>query len=112
MSLMCRALSSYAKGRQKKQASNVRLHMAPKQFRKKPVVIEAIELTRENGAEVWEWADSKPFYAANGEVDGLSIYTLEGRMKADFGDWIVKGVANEFYPVKPEIFEATYEPVE
>ena len=80
-------------------------------FRKRPVVIEARQLTAENGPELWEWADSEPFYAPDGSVDGLTILTLEGRMKADFGDWIIKGVQCEFYPVKPDIFAATYEPV-
>ena len=40
------------------------------------------------------------------------INTLEGRMTAQVGDWIIKGVAGEFYPCKPDIFEATYEAVE
>jgi hypothetical protein len=83
-----------------------------KTFRKKPVEIQAVQLTRENGAEVWEWADSKPFYGPDGTVTGLAIYTLEGRMKADFGDWIIRGVKGEFYPCKPDIFEASYEPAE
>ena len=81
-------------------------------YRKKPVVVEARQLTRENGPELWEWADSKPRYGMDGEVDGLTIFTLEGRMKADFGDWIIRGVRGEFYPCKPDVFEATYEPVE
>ena len=81
-------------------------------YRKKPVVIEAVQLTRENGPEVWEWADSKPFYDPDGTISGLSIFTLEGRMKAEFGDWIIRGVKGEFYPCKPDIFEATYEPAE
>jgi hypothetical protein len=85
--------------------------MSVGKFRKKPVVIEAMQLTPENGAEVWEWSDSKPFYGPRGEVTGLRIYTLEGDMKADFGDWIVRGVKGEFYPCKPDIFEVTYEPV-
>jgi hypothetical protein len=84
----------------------------PKRYRKKPVVIEAIRLTPDNGKEVWEWADSKPFYAPDGTIDGLSIFTIEGRMKADFGDWIIRGVKGEFYPCKPDIFDATYEPVQ
>jgi hypothetical protein len=78
-------------------------------YRKRPVVIEAVQLTKENGPKVWEWANSKPFYAPDGSVDGLTIFTLEGRMKADFGDWIIKGVQGEFYPCKPDIFAATYE---
>lgn len=81
------------------------------QFRKKPVVIEAMLLTAETGPAVWEWADSKPYYEPDGTISGLSIYTLEGRMKADFGDWIIRGVKGEFYPCKPDIFEATYEQV-
>jgi hypothetical protein len=81
-------------------------------YRKKPVVIEARQFTPESGADVWEWADSKPMKDASGEVIGLRIYTLEGHMRADFGDYIIRGVQGEFYPCKPDIFEATYEPVE
>jgi hypothetical protein len=81
-----------------------------KQFRKRPVVIEAVQLTKANGPQVWEWANSKPFYGPDGTVTGLAIYTLEGKMKAEFGDWIIKGVQGEFYPCKPDIFELTYEP--
>jgi hypothetical protein len=81
-------------------------------WRKRPVVVEAMYLTEESGPDVWEWAESKPHYDADGKVDGLTIYTLEGRMKADFGDWVVKGTRGEFYPVKPEIFADTYEPAD
>jgi hypothetical protein len=81
-------------------------------FRKKPVEIEARQLTHESGPQIWEWADSKPTYGPDGKITGLRIYTLEGDMQADFGDWIIKGVQGEFYPCKPDIFEATYEPVE
>lgn len=77
--------------------------------RKKPVEVEAMQFTRGNGAAVWEWADSKPMYDPQGNVCGLRIYTLEGNMKADFGDWVIRGVKGEFYPCKPDIFEATYE---
>lgn len=83
----------------------------PETYRKKPVTIQAVQLTHENGADVWEWADSKPHYAPDGTVDGLTVYTLEGRMFAGFGDWIIRGVAGEFYPCKPEIFHQTYEEV-
>ena len=81
-------------------------------YRKKPVVIEARQLTPANGPELWEWADSKPYYGPDGQVEGLTIYTLEGNLKAEFGDWIIKGVKGEFYPCKPDIFEATYEPAD
>lgn len=46
---------------------------------------------------------------ANGN---LMIRTLEGDMRAEYGDWIIRGVQGEFYPCKPDIFERTYEPVE
>lgn len=41
----------------------------------------------------------------------LTIKTLEGVMRADPGDWIIRGIKGEIYPCKPDIFEATYEPV-
>ena len=82
----------------------------PMRFRKKPVEVEAMQFTEESGAEVWEWADSKPMYDHRSQVCGLRIYTREGDMKADFGDWIIRGVQGEFYPCKPDIFAATYEP--
>lgn len=81
-------------------------------FRKKLVVIEAQQLTHDNGPAIWQWADSKPTYGPDGVITGLRIFTLEGNMRADFGDWIIKGVQGEFYPCKPDIFEATYEPVD
>ena len=80
-------------------------------FRKKPVTIEAIQWTAKNRDEVlalmpahhWSW---QPL-----DVTGaLRIHTLEGIMTALPGDWIIKGVKGEFYPCKPDIFEATYEP--
>jgi hypothetical protein len=81
----------------------------PSTYRKKPIEIQAMHFTPENGAAVWEWAESKPLYDGFGKVIGLRIYTLEGMMQADFGDWIIRGVKGEFYPCKPDIFEATYE---
>lgn len=81
-------------------------------YRKKPVVIEA-----------WQW---RPFAKGNDiphwlimadyELDPsnntLFIKTLEGTMRADPDDWIIKGVKGEIYPCKPDIFAATYEPVD
>lgn len=58
-------------------------------FRKKPVIIEAIQLTRR-----------------------IEIETLEGTMVGEIGDWLITGVQGEQYPCKPDIFEETYEPVE
>jgi hypothetical protein len=80
-------------------------------FRKKPVVIEARQLTKESLGELFEWVDGKAFYEPDGSISGLKIFTLEGNMKAEFGDWVIRGVQGEFYPCKPDIFEATYEPV-
>ncbi len=81
-------------------------------FRKKPVVIEAKELTRESLEAVKEWCGgaywSMPPMRA---ITGLTIHTLEGDHFADFGDWIIQGVKGEFYPCKPDIFAATYETV-
>jgi hypothetical protein len=80
-------------------------------YRRKQVVVEARRLTRENGRELWEWANSKPWYGSDGRVHGLSIYTPHGRIKADFGDFIIKDPDGSFRPIKPDIFEAAYEPV-
>jgi len=82
-------------------------------YRKKPVVIEAVQwhATQESwdavlalGLEEW-----RP-----GETDSDSFYvcTLEGDHKATKGDYIIQGIQGEIYPCKPDIFEATYEPVE
>lgn len=83
-------------------------------FRKKPVVIEAVQFNGNNRREVLSFV-----YPGMSE-DGLRgaeimrlpvvISTLEGDMTASPGDWIIKGVKGEFYPCKPDIFEATYEP--
>lgn len=78
-------------------------------FRKKPVVIEAIQ-----------WDGTNEYVLSNfmGELDvkypeyQITIHTLEGDMVADKDDWIIKGIKGEFYPCKPNIFEQTYEPVE
>lgn len=76
-------------------------------FRKKPVVIEALQWTGENAAEVTAFRGGACLFDADGPI----IETLEGNMKAMPGDWIIKGVKGEFYPCKPDIFAATYEAV-
>lgn len=85
------------------------------QFRKKPVVIEAIQF---NGID--SYLDIVDWAKASGNTSGsegfeyrtpiMIIPTLEGAMAASPGDWIIKGVKGEFYPCKPDIFAATYEP--
>jgi hypothetical protein len=80
-------------------------------FRKKPVVIEAVQYTGENGFECVKFGDG--FIGGTVERDGgLTIDTLEGKMHASRWDWIIKGVKGEFYACKPDIFAATYEAVE
>lgn len=85
-------------------------------FRKKPVVIEAVKFTGNiPRIEVFMGTAVKCLRAlTNGHsvVNGLIIATLEGDMRADIEDWIIKGVNGEFYPCKPDIFAKTYEPVD
>lgn len=93
-------------------------------FRKKPVVIEALQWTGDNlreiigftgKAENWtKWFSSMEDYEAHVATDRqvFKVFTLEGVMEAFPGDYIIKGVKGEFYPCKPDIFEATYEAVE
>lgn len=94
-------------------------------YRKKPVVIQAVQWTGNNPCEIQEFAGSAAKiikYApainnARGVFVGfverasleLSIQTLEGEMKAAIGDYIIKGVNGEFYPCKEEIFKKTYD---
>jgi hypothetical protein len=83
------------------------------QYRKKPVVIEAMQFQPVGGtgadcAEVEAWCGGE--VVVDGEGYGILINTLEGTMRGSPGDWIIKGVKGEFYPCKPDIFAATYEP--
>lgn len=80
-------------------------------FRKKPVVIEAVQWDGANTQAIVEWVgnDKLLWYTSDGDVEWLSIQTLEGRMRSYIWDWIIKGVKGEFYSCKPDIFAATYE---
>jgi len=100
----------------------------PIKYRKKPIVIEAMELRGNTQAyDVYQWIEShigSTYPAMDDERNGRSsvgvtidpadgklvIRTLEGDMKADLGDYIIKGVNGEFYPCKPDIFAKTYDP--
>ena len=91
--------------------------MFPKKFEKRPVVIEAMQFTGDNAAEVARWCGGRigSEAKASDRTDvayWLDIPTLEGVMKASLGDYIIRGVQGEFYPCKPDIFEATYEAVD
>jgi len=88
-------------------------------FRKKPVVIEAVQWTGDNLSEIIEFSGLHPSaanltweqYESLVAREGLKIFTLEGPHLASIGDWIIKGVNGEFYPCKPDIFEKTYDSV-
>jgi hypothetical protein len=90
-------------------------------FRKKPVVIEAMQFTDEEGglaSEIVAWiermlADDTTLTGPVAYWTGntIAICTLEGVMHAGISDWIIRGVKGEFYPCKPDIFDATYEAI-
>jgi len=75
-------------------------------YRRKPVVIEAIQYTGNNMLDLISFTERKASFI--NESDRLIIYTLEGSIIADSGDYIVKSINGGFYPCKPDIFEASY----
>ncbi len=98
-------------------------------FRKKPVIIEALQWTGKNEIEIYNFLENSNVSSSidvknegknftikfdNGPMQkgSLHIKTLEGDMKANINDFIIEGVNGEFYPCKPDIFEATYEKIE
>lgn len=83
--------------------------MEPKKYRKKPITIEALLFTGHNANEVDAWINGDDAEGNWGRCGYWEIETLEGTMKARPGDYIIRGVQDEFYPCKPDIFAATYE---
>lgn len=88
----------------------------PRTFRKKPVEIEAVQFDRTNGGVIAKWCGGRHNREAKASdpsdvYESISIPTLEGVMTASIGDFVIRGVQGEFYPCKPDIFEATYEEV-
>jgi len=91
-------------------------------YRKKPVVIEAVQHTGAMTRKMYDFltqSEGHPietkgenFSMQRRETGRLVIKTLEGNRIAEVGDFIIRGVKGEFYPCKPDIFEATYEAVE
>ena len=84
-------------------------------YRKRPVVIEAVQLTPDNTdalVKLFGGADQGHYTIPGMNGGFLTVHTLEGPMEAQPGDWIIKGVKDEFYPCKPDIFAQTYELVE
>jgi hypothetical protein len=94
------------------------------QYRKKPVVIEARQYwgdaaatvewinTAGGSAQYWSFQPAGTWPVRDAVPAHITIDTLEGKMRAVEGDWIIRGVQGEFYPCKPDIFDQTYEPVE
>lgn len=79
-------------------------------FVKKPIEIEAFQLTGGNRETLISWVNDYGGDAYTSD-DDVMISTLEGVMRANYGDWIIKGVKGEFYPCQHEIFVASYSPV-
>ncbi len=95
-------------------------------FRKKPVAVDAYQMTMEAAHQhpskwpdwlqvAWRKAPSFPgaMYMVDAEAndDRYWLRTLEGGFSVDWDDWIIKGIQGELYPCKPDIFEATYDEV-
>uniref|UniRef100_A0A6M3ILL6 Phage protein n=1 Tax=viral metagenome TaxID=1070528 RepID=A0A6M3ILL6_9ZZZZ len=89
-------------------------------FRKKPAVIDAVRFIGfTDGAnylpkdliELFGIKTNESYPVTSNENGCLIIHTLEGDMKAELGDWIIKGIKGEFYPCKPDVFKQTYEEV-
>lgn len=89
-------------------------------YRKRPVEVDALLYTGDWSAVCgwllnWHGPDDGPSIAQQDSLFGhgprLLIDTLEGQMACEVGDWLIRGVQGEFYPVKPDIFDAIYEPV-
>lgn len=94
-------------------------------YRKKPIIIEAFQMTKERRLSNADWptwlheAWQKNFhdvgqvssvdYPNSDGTDMLNVRTLEGVMTVSWNDWIIRGVSGELYPCKPDIFEATYD---
>ncbi len=88
-------------------------------FRTKPIVLEAIEFTGDNDFELYSWSRGKVVVSPvleptpdNPTGNYFQVETLEGVMTGIVGDYIIRGIKNEFYPCKADIFDATYDPVE
>ena len=82
-----------------------------KKYQKKPIIVEAVRNTGDNYSDIMEFTDGecKGIYSSNSKGYVFLVETLEGVMVANVGDYIIKGVKGEFYPCKPDVFEATYD---
>jgi hypothetical protein len=81
-----------------------------KEYRKRPVVVEVSPpVARDNVALIGEWCHG--IHSALDDPSAFVVPTLEGPHQVSWGDRIIRGVSGEFYPIKPDIFEETYEEV-
>jgi hypothetical protein len=88
----------------------------PAIYRKKPVEIQAVLFDKSNGGPAAKWCGGRNRFEAKASdptdvAEWIDIPTLEGVMRANLGDYIIRGVQGEFYPCKPNIFAATYDAV-
>ncbi len=81
-------------------------------YTKKPIPIEARQITTENADELAAWSKSDIVRRPDGSMTGMMVYTLEGTMTGAIGDYLIKGVRGEFYFCAKDIFEETYTEVE
>ncbi len=79
------------------------------QFRNESGVVEAMQFTEKSKNRVFRFVRCNCYADFIAGAPALRIETLEGEMTANLGDWVVKGVKGEFYPIKADIFEATFE---
>ena len=79
-----------------------------KQYRKKPIIIEAIQYDGMNQKEIYAFAKGYAFIKPSSQ---LVIHTLEGEMLVSISDYVIKGVNGEFYPCKPDIFNKSYDEI-
>jgi hypothetical protein len=89
----------------------------PVRYRKRPVVIEAVRFDRSNGGPLAKWCRGRNGLVSNPSdptdvFEWIDIPTVKGVRRAVLGDYVTKDEHGEFYPCKPDIFEATYERVE
>lgn len=81
-------------------------------FRKKPVVIEAVQITDKTFDDPHPNPEHLKGVIYDPQARCVYINTLEGTHRGDVGDWIIRGIKGELYPCKPDIFDATYDKVE
>jgi hypothetical protein len=80
------------------------------EYRKIPLTIKAVRLTKENFYNVLDWCDGETYSKPPmRQITGIYFPTIEGHVIAEFGEWVLQGIDGEFYPCKDHIFRETYE---